>query len=58
MHGPNTERKFGIKGMTERAALAGGQLEIETAPGAGTTAYLQIPVVLVDADDGGVASDG
>jgi PAS domain S-box-containing protein len=28
---------LGLVGMSERAALAGGQLEIESAPGAGTT---------------------
>jgi signal transduction histidine kinase len=29
--------------MVERATLAGGELSIESAPGGGTTIYLQIP---------------
>jgi signal transduction histidine kinase len=30
--------------MQERAQLAGGRLEIESAPGAGTTIYAQVPI--------------
>ncbi len=37
-------RRLGLVGIRERAALAGGWVEIETAPGAGTTLYVQIPV--------------
>ncbi len=33
----------GIRGMRERALLAGGALEIESAPGAGTTVRLHLP---------------
>ena len=36
--------RLGLVGMRERAALAGGWMEIETAPNAGTTLYVQIPV--------------
>ena len=37
-------RRLGLVGIQERAALAGGQLEIESAPGTGTTLYVQIPI--------------
>ena len=36
--------RLGLVGIRERAALAGGSVEIETAPNAGTTLYVQIPV--------------
>jgi PAS domain S-box-containing protein len=35
---------LGLVGMSERAALAGGQLEIESAPGAGTTLRARFPL--------------
>jgi signal transduction histidine kinase len=35
---------LGLSGMEERAALAGGHVEIETAVGAGTTVYLRLPL--------------
>ncbi len=34
---------FGLLGMQERAALVGGSVQIESAAGAGTTIYVQIP---------------
>jgi two-component system, NarL family, sensor histidine kinase DevS len=34
---------FGLLGMRERAALAGGRLEIDTKPGAGTTVRVLLP---------------
>ena len=34
---------LGLLGMQERAALVGGSVQIESAPGAGTTIYVQIP---------------
>lgn len=37
-------RQVGLIGMLERATLAGGEMTIESAPGAGTTIYLQIPL--------------
>ncbi|MEZ4870066.1 MAG: PAS domain S-box protein [Caldilineaceae bacterium] len=36
---------LGLNGMRERTALVGGQLEVESRPGAGTTLYLHIPLV-------------
>lgn len=38
-----TPPSLGIGGMTERAALAGGTLSIETSPGAGTRILLELP---------------
>ena len=37
-------RRLGLKGMSERVSLLAGQLEIESAPGRGTTLYLSIPL--------------
>ncbi len=37
-------RSLGVTGMTERAALAGGRVEITSSPGAGTTVRLDLPV--------------
>ncbi|WP_284351419.1 PAS domain-containing sensor histidine kinase [Roseisolibacter agri] len=38
------ERRLGMAGMRERAALAGGTLAIESSPGAGTTLLVRIPM--------------
>jgi signal transduction histidine kinase len=35
---------LGLKGMRERADLIGGRMEIESAPGKGTTIYVTIPL--------------
>lgn len=37
--------RLGLFGMQERAALAGGSLRIESAPGSGTTIYVEIPLL-------------
>jgi signal transduction histidine kinase len=37
-------QRLGLRGMAERARLAGGRLEVETEPGRGTTVYLSIPL--------------
>lgn len=42
---PSAERRMGLLGMQERAALVGGTLHIESAAGMGTTVYLRIPFV-------------
>jgi PAS domain S-box-containing protein len=36
--------RLGLAGMRERAALAGGALEVESAPGSGTTVLARIPL--------------
>jgi PAS domain S-box-containing protein len=38
------ERGMGLLSMKERAMQVGGALEIESAPGAGTTLYVRVPV--------------
>jgi PAS domain S-box-containing protein len=38
------DRGFGLAGMRERAALVGGHVEIESAPGQGTTVLVRIDV--------------
>ena len=35
---------FGLRGMRERAALAGAECKIESAPGSGTTIILRVPI--------------
>jgi PAS domain S-box-containing protein len=37
-------RRLGLVGIRERAALTGGWVDIESAPAAGTTLFVQIPV--------------
>lgn len=45
--------RLGIRGMRERAALVGGNLEVESAPGNGTTLFVRIPLL----PDGRATSD-
>lgn len=44
MNAPLIERRLGLLGMRERATLAGGTLDIESAPGRGTTLFVRIPI--------------
>jgi signal transduction histidine kinase len=37
-------RHFGLLGMRERLALVDGTLEIESAPGRGTTLFIRVPL--------------
>ena len=37
-------RGFGLRGMRERASLAGADCQIESAPGSGTTVILRVPI--------------
>jgi len=39
------EQRFGVTGMRERAALVGGTIDIESAPGRGTTVIVQVPLL-------------
>ena len=41
-----TQGKLGLLGMQERATLAGGSVEIESNPGAGTTVFVRLPLAL------------
>ena len=42
--GPAAETALGILGMTERAGLLGGRLEVVSAPGKGTTVRAAVPL--------------
>jgi hypothetical protein len=44
MRGALDERWLGMSGMRERAKLLGGRLTIESAPGAGTTVFVEMPL--------------
>ncbi|MEP6787180.1 MAG: PAS domain S-box protein [Acidobacteriota bacterium] len=39
----DSEKSLGLIGMSERAALVGGEVEIESARGKGTTIYVRVP---------------
>ena len=41
-----SEKRLGLFGMQERAALVGGKLTIESELGAGTTIFLEVPLKL------------
>ncbi len=43
----NRSKGLGLVGMQERAALVGGTLEIESAPGQGTTIFARVPATFV-----------
>ena len=47
---------FGLPGMRERGVLAGGSLEVRTAPGAGTTLRFVIPLDAADSSQDGHGS--
>jgi two-component system, NarL family, sensor histidine kinase UhpB len=40
----NVDRHFGLELMRERATMAGGSLDIQSSPGAGTTVQLSVPL--------------
>jgi len=42
----NRRKGIGLIGMTERAGICGGTLEIESAPGKGTTVFVRFPIKL------------
>jgi signal transduction histidine kinase len=41
---PASQGKLGLLGMQERATLAGGSVEIESSPDAGTTVFVRLPL--------------
>lgn len=49
---PRAQGGLGLLGMRERVALVGGTLEIESAPGAGTSVYVRIPLLPPRGTDG------
>jgi signal transduction histidine kinase len=44
LHGPLDRRWLGLYGLRERAEQLQGKLTIESAPGAGTTVYVEVPL--------------
>lgn len=44
LSGGAVRKGLGLFGMQERASLIGGELEIESSPGEGTTVYLNVPL--------------
>jgi two-component system, chemotaxis family, CheB/CheR fusion protein len=44
----NMGRGLGLVSMRERASLTGGELEIQSAPGQGTTVFLRVPIGLTE----------
>jgi signal transduction histidine kinase len=44
LRAPASQAKLGLSGMQERAALAGGTVEIESSRGAGTTVFVRMPL--------------
>jgi PAS domain S-box-containing protein len=40
---PEKAKRLGLRGIRERVALLGGAIEVESAPGSGTTLYVRIP---------------
>ena len=44
MREPVDKQWLGLYGMRERAEQLGGKLTIESAPGAGTTVFVQVPL--------------
>ncbi|AKJ27597.1 sensor histidine kinase [Caldimonas brevitalea] len=48
--GSRARGRLGLLNMSERAALAGGRAEIESAPGCGCTVYLTLAAATVSAD--------
>ena len=43
----NRSKGLGLIGMRERAVIIGGTLEIESAPGQGTTIFVRVPAIFV-----------
>jgi signal transduction histidine kinase len=47
----NRSKGLGLIGMSERAALVGGTVEIESAKGSGTTIYASVPAHFVGKEE-------
>ena len=42
----DSDMGLGLIGMSERAILVGGELEVESSPGKGTTIYVRVPIAV------------
>jgi signal transduction histidine kinase len=45
---PDKAKRLGVRGMRERLALLGGELEIESSPGSGTALFVRLPATPSD----------
>ena len=52
--GKRRSKTMGLVGMRERAGLVGGTFQIESAPGEGTTIYVQVPAAVAEANGSGL----
>ncbi len=52
---PEKAQRLGVRGMRERVALVGGEMEIESSPGSGTTLFVRVadPTAPAAAKEGG-----
>ena len=58
LSGSNSAQRLGLDGMRERAALLGGEVTLESAPGRGTTVFVRMPLKTGSgAGDGSNAED-
>jgi signal transduction histidine kinase len=48
-----SQGRLGLVGMRERAGLVGGELDIESKPGWGTTVLVRIPIPADQKEDSG-----
>ncbi len=54
LRSPAERERLGLYGMMERASLVGGQLTVESRPGAGTTVSVEVPLEELWLEDHGV----
>ena len=54
----SSAKGLGLLGMTERAMLVNGEVQIESSPGAGTTIYVRVPAQTASAAKAGQDTDG
>ena len=50
LHGGSTQIGWGLSGIRERTSLIGGEYEIESAPGSGTSIQVRVPLVAEKTD--------
>jgi len=54
---PTSSGGFGLQGMRERAELVGGQLEVHSQPGQGTTVRLRLPLAVSAPQEASLLAD-
>jgi len=53
LESPEKAQRLGVRGMRERVALVGGEMEIESSPGSGTTLFVRVADPIAPAAEGG-----